>query len=217
MTANTDSSFFTIASPKNPLIKVMVANGHFTTSNAHISQFIDVSELKSNVRIAKNAARELALPYRARTLIDMIVCMEGMETIAAFLADELLQDGALIMNEGGEIHVVAPMSNAGGQLIFHQNVHYKINRRHILLMVASVSTGKTIRNAMECIAYYGGGLAGVSAIFSTVPEVDGREVNALFTSADLPNYHSYKLNDCALCKQGLKLDAIVNSEGFSRI
>jgi len=212
-----ENRFFTVSPPKNPAIKVQVATGHFTTGSAHISHYIDVSELKSSVAMAKGAAHELAVPLRATTLVDMIVCMDGTEIVAAYLADELLHGGAMVINNGGEIRVVTPMNNTNGQLIFHQNVQEKISGCNVLLMVASISTGKTIHRIIECISYYGGNIVGISSIFSAIPHIDGVNVNSLFTCEDIPDYYFYRSSDCVLCKEGHELDAIVNSEGYTKI
>ena len=86
-----------------------------------------------------------------------------------------------------------------------------------LLLLASVTTGKTIKRAMECIQYYGGRVAGISAIFSATDQVNGLPVNALFHSNDIPHYITYSGRDCPQCKQGIKLDALVNWTGFTKL
>jgi len=211
------SRFFTISSRKNPLVTMQVAAGHFATGSSHISHYIDISELKSSSSAAKNAARELATPYLSNNIVDVIVCMEGTEIIAAYLADELLQPGPTVMNEGREIYVVTPINSATGHFIFHQNVQEKIFNKNVLLMVASASTGKTINRAVECLSYYGGHLVGISAVFSAVSELDGWEVRSLFTCDDIPDYKFYRTSQCEMCQKGRKLDAIINSEGYTKI
>ncbi|MCL2814101.1 MAG: hypothetical protein FWD23_05825 [Oscillospiraceae bacterium] len=209
--------FFKVSSQKNPLITINAAPGHFATGSSHISHYIDISALKSSASVAKNAARELAVPYLTNTLVNVIIYMEGTEIIAAYLADELLQAGPGVINDGGEIYVITPISSSTGHFIFHENVQEKIFNKNILLIVASTSTGATINRAVECLAYYGGRLVGISAIFSAIPEIEGWKVHSLFTCDDIPAYKFYKPFECEMCEKGRKLDAIINSEGYTKI
>ena len=50
-----------------------------------------------------------------------------------------------------------------------------------------------------------------------MPEVDGYKINALFDKGDLPDYQAHDPQNCPLCKANMKLDAIVNSYGYSKI
>lgn len=89
--------------------------------------------------------------------------------------------------------------------------------KNILLLVASATTGKTIRRSLECIRYYGGKVVGTSAIFSAIGEIDGMQIDSIFTSADLRDYCNYSVNECPYCRDRQKIDAIVNSYGYSKI
>ena len=40
---------------------------------------------------------------------------------------------------------------------------------------------------------------------------------SVFDRNDLPDYHSFDHNDCPYCKDGRKLDALVNSHGYSKL
>ena len=53
-------NFFTVTSEKNSKITVQVAAGHFATSSAHRSHYIDIFDLKSKSSAAREAARVLA-------------------------------------------------------------------------------------------------------------------------------------------------------------
>ena len=70
---------------------------------------------------------------------------------------------------------------------------------------------------MEAIGYYGGEVAGVAAIYRAVDEVGGHPVRSVYSVEDLPDYESYDYHDCPYCKKGRKIDALVNSFGFSAI
>jgi len=39
----------------------------------------------------------------------------------------------------------------------------------------------------------------------------------VFNPNDLPGYASYPFHECPMCKAGQKIDALVNSFGFSKI
>ena len=209
--------FLTITSQKNRAISIKVTCGHFTTINSHTSHYLEMSEMKFNTVAARGIAQQLALPYLSDARVDTIVCMDGTEIIAAYMAEELRRYGTSMIYLDKEIYAVTPMHRGNGQLIFHQSVQRMIQGKQILLLVATVASGKTILSAMDCLAYYCGELAGVSAIFSSMPEMNGQGINALFTSDDIPNYRFYDLADCDLCKAGRRLDAIVNSEGYSKV
>ncbi len=212
-----ENKAFTVSLTKNPLITMKVIPGHFTTSHFHISHYLDVSDLKTNALIAKDVARELAMPYLASILVDTIVCMEGMEVIGAYMAEELLQEGISVINSGSEIHVVTPMSNVNGNLIFQSNIQELILNRNIILLVASISSGRTISSALECLSYYGGELAGISALFNAYPDKSGKEIYSMFTNEDIPGYQIFSPGECSMCKEGRKLDAIITSEGYTEI
>ena len=208
---------FSVSLDKNPIISVKVIPGHFTTNNAHSNYFLDVSELKFSTSIARDVAREMALPYLSSLLVDTIICMEKTEVIGAYLAHELRQEGTAVMNEGNEIHIITPAINTNGNLIFQDNLIEWISNRNILLLVASISSGRTVNSAMECIEYYGGKLSGISTLFLSSHEKMKQEIHALFTADDIPDYKLFSTAECEMCKAGIKLDAIVNSEGYTKI
>jgi len=84
------------------------------------------------------------------------------------------------------------------------------------LLLASATTGKTILQSIESINYYGGKVEGICAIFSAISQIADFKVNTLFTQKDIPNYESYHSLECPHCKEQRKIDAIVNSYGYSR-
>ena len=102
-------------------------------------------------------------------------------------------------------------------MIFRDNIQQMIWQKNILLLVASATTGKTINRSLECIKYYGGNVVGISAIFSAITEMGGVHIDTIFTPEDVPNYQTYSFKDCPDCQQKRKIDAIVNSYGYSKI
>ena len=93
-----------------------------------------------------------------------------------------------------------------------------VRGKHVLVLMASVSTGKTMARSVECVQYYGGIVVGISAIYSDMEKSpEGIPVNSLYSQSDLPDYASYSAHDCPLCKQGIKIDALVNSYGYSML
>ena len=58
-------------------------------------------------------------------------------------------------------------------------------------MTASFTTGISVRKAMECVQYYGGTTAGVCSIFSAQQQVNGVDVQSIFTPSDVPGYETY--------------------------
>ena len=102
-------------------------------------------------------------------------------------------------------------------MIFRDNIQPMIRGKHVLILMASVTTGITVRKSAECIQYYGGMAAGVCAIFSAVTEVEGMRINAIFDEKDVPGYETYSGHECPLCRSGQKVDALVNSFGYSKL
>ena len=203
---------FIVPHGKNPKISIRVIPGHFATSNAHTNHFLDVSYLKSGALAAREVARELALPYSG-TVVETVVCMENTEVIGAYLAEELMKNGMTAV-DGGEVYVVSPAASVNRKWIFQDNTADLISDRKVILLVASISSGRTAESALECLAYYGGDVAGISVLFLASPERLGKEVHALFRAEDILGYSLTGINGCAMCSSGRKLDAMINSEGY---
>ncbi|MCR5623782.1 MAG: orotate phosphoribosyltransferase [Lachnospiraceae bacterium] len=201
----------------NNKIKMSVLPGHFVTSHSHISHYFDMTMLKIRQSDAKEVARTIAGQYSYSTIVDTIVCMDGCEVIGAFLADELKQNGIMSFNKHETIYVVTPEINSSNQIIFRDNTKPAITNKHVLLLLATATTGKTVSAALDCIHYYGGHVAGISALFSATKEVEGYEVHSIFSQVDVPEYETYAAHDCPLCKSGVKIDAMVNNFGYSII
>jgi orotate phosphoribosyltransferase len=70
---------------------------------------------------------------------------------------------------------------------------------------------------MEAIGYYGGRIAGVAAIYRAVDQIAGYPVHSIYSIDDIPDYESYDYRERPYCKKGVKLDALVNSFGYSAL
>ena len=206
-----------IKSDKNSKISIRVIPGHFATNHSHINYYIDMTSIKTRQSMAAEAASTLAKNYVNTTAVDTIICMDGCEMIGGFLAMEFTKSGIGSMNSTNDIYVVSPESNSNGQMIFRDNIQPMIWNKNVLLLVASATTGKTINRSLECIKYYGGMVRGITAIFSAIDEKQGIPVTSIYTEKDLPSYQTYAFEECPYCKEGNKIDAIVNSFGYSKI
>ncbi|MGN1098198.1 MAG: phosphoribosyltransferase [Clostridia bacterium] len=194
-----------------------VAKGHFATSHSHTNFYIDVTTQKTRLSEAEAVAKELVYHYRAHTIVDTILCLDGMEVIGACVAQELTKEDFVNMNAHQTIYIVTPEFTSGGQLIFRDNLVSMIAGKHVLVLAASVTTGKTAQSAIEAVNYYGGSVVGVSAIFATVDSCDGKPVNSIFNPGNLEGYGCYNSHDCPMCKNGEKIEALINGYGYSKL
>ena len=202
-----------IESGRNNRISIGIIPGHYATNHSHVNYYVDMTAIKTSMKMAKESASELASAFSG-TPIDTVICLEGTEILGGFLAECLTQNG---INQGQDINLVTPEMNAVNQMIFRDNTQKKIWGKNVLLLISSASTGKTINRAIDCLQYYSGDLVAIGAIFSAIEEVNGIKVNALFTDADLPHYDNYPANACPMCKNGIKVDALINSFGYSKL
>jgi orotate phosphoribosyltransferase len=208
---------FDVPLAKNPSIRMKVVPGHFTTNSFHITHYMDLNNLKTNASVARQVAKELAAPYLSDTPVDTIVCIEGTEVIGAYLAEELLQRGSRFRSSDRQIHVVVPVNNVYRKLMFQHDMQELIDNKNIILLVSSISSGTTLGSALECLRYYGGKVVGISTLFNAHPEQFGQEIHSMFTSHDIPGYKLYSPNNCPICDEGRKLDAIIIHDGYIKI
>lgn len=206
-----------IKSKQYPDITLRVIPGHFATAHSHINYFIDMALMKSRQSEAMKLAKAISERYVSSTIIDTILCMDGCEVIGAYLAKFLTDSGIVSMNAHQTMYITTPEFTPTGQLLFRENLQPMIRDKHVLLLLASASTGKTTSNAVDVIQYYGGKIAGISAIFSATPTILDYEINSLFTLNDLPEYVTYTPAECKMCKEGISIDALVNGHGYARL
>ncbi|MBQ7604685.1 MAG: phosphoribosyltransferase [Clostridia bacterium] len=204
-------------STKRKNLFLRVFQGHFATGHSHINYFIDVTMQKSRLSEAQAVAAELAADYSSSTIIDTILCLDGTEVNGTCLAEELVHGTLRSINNHKTIYVVTPEHTAGSQLIFRENTSPMISGKHVLVLAASVTTGYTATSAIEAVNYYNGMVAGVASIFATVQSCAGYTVKSVFDPKDLPDYASYPASECPYCKNGQKIEALINSFGYSRL
>ncbi len=213
-----ESRALTLQSKVNPIAKIRIIPGHFATTHSHVNYYVDMTIMKSRKSEAEAAAAILADKYSTSTYIDTIICIDGCEVVGAYLADELTKGGIMSLNRHQTMYVVSPEANASGQMIFRDNAQMMIRGKHCLLLLANATTGRTIASAIECVQYYGGIMEGVATLFCAAPpQIEGIEVTALFTGADISDYQAYDFNNCPMCAANQKIDAIVNSYGYSKL
>ena len=207
----------TIRSSSNSNLEINAIPGHFVTSHSHINYYIDITAMKHDFTMAREAAETLAGRFSYEKPVDAIICMDGTEVIGAFLAQALAKSSAYTVNSQKNIYVVPPEFSTNGQIIFRDNLEPMIAGHHVLLLLASVTTGKTIHRALECIAYYKGYTEGIAAIFSACDEIEGHTIHHLFSCANIPDYTTCSFRDCKMCHDGVPIDALANSFGFSTL
>lgn len=206
-----------LRSTKNPKARIKVLKGHFATSNSHLNTYIDMSTVKSRHNNAREAAKELAHEYMSNTFVNTIVCLDETEVIGTFMAEQLADSNRMLLSAGNNISVITPEFDAIGQMMFRDNKQRMIKDQQVLILAASVTTGKTINRAIECVLYYGGTVCGVASIFSAVNKIAGMEIKTIFTARDIPDYRAYEPAKCPMCEEGKRVEAIVNSYGYSKL
>ncbi|MDE6411776.1 MAG: orotate phosphoribosyltransferase [Clostridia bacterium] len=213
-----NNDIYELISARSRKVTIQIVEGHFATQHSHVSHFIDMTRVKSESVSARAAAKLFAARFVNEPL-DTVITLERTKMIGAFLADELMKTG---MNVDKNIAVVTP-EITNEKLFLRDNLIPYVKHKRVLLLTATATTGMTLKNALEGIVYYGGTPAGAAAVFGgefgeklrvgefAVP------VERLFFAKDIGKYDSYAPNECPLCKAGVKVDAVVNSYGYSKL
>jgi len=204
-----------LRSPQNTKVRIKIMKGHFATEHTHVNTYIDISTVTNRCHQAREAAMLLAENYQMSTKIDTIICLDGTRLIGAFMAETLAGSGISNVNGGENISVITPEIINRRQMVFRDNTKRMVEGKNILILAGSITTGESVLQATSAAIYYKGAVTGICAIFSNISKVAGMTVHSIFTSKELPDYKSYSIIDCPLCKQGRKLDALVNSYGYS--
>ena len=200
---------------KNLFLRVVP--GHFATSHSHINYYIDVAAQKCRLSEAMAVAEELISYYSTTTIVDTVLCLDGTQVIGTCLADALTRGNFMNLNAHKTIYVLAPEYTSSSQIIFRDSSVPMIEGKNVLVLAASVTTGYTAKSAIEAIKYYRGNVVGVSAIFATLDNCMGYPVRSVFNPNDLKEYSSFQSHECPMCREGKKIDALVNSFGFSKL
>ena len=212
-----DEKLIDLRSAKNPKARIKIMKGHFATSHFHINNYIDISTIKVRHMNCREAARVLTDEFAHMLAVDTIVCLEETDTIGTFMAEQLADNSRHSLSNGNNISIVTPEYHQSGQILFRDNVQRMIENKQVLILAPSITTGKSVKRACEAVLYYGGKVCGICAVFSSVNKINGLEVKSIFTTKDIPDYRAYAPNECPLCKAGEKIEAIVNSYGYSRL
>ncbi|MCL2018537.1 MAG: orotate phosphoribosyltransferase [Oscillospiraceae bacterium] len=205
-----------VTSSRKDDIKIAVIPGHFVTSHSHVNYYVDMSSLKRQYRMCKEAARVFVSDF-SDVPVDTVICLEGTQVIGAFLAEGLSEGPPHCVNAENNINVITPELNSNNQIIFRDNSQEIIWNKNVLILISSASTGRTIERCLECLAYYSGNLVGVAALFSAIDELNGISVKSIFYKDDFPVYESFSHSECPMCRDKKKIDAIINDYGYSKI
>ena len=211
----TEASYKIRTKQRNVFLRV--SRGHFATNHSHINYYIDVTTQKTRLSEAQAVASELVSYYNNSTVVDSVLCLDGMQVIGTCLADELTEGNFVSVNAHQTIYVLTPEHTAGSPIIFRDSLPSALRGKHVLILAASVTTGYTAQSAVEAIRYYGGEVAGIASIFATVEECSGYPVRSVFNPNDLEDYESYPSHECPMCRAGKRIDALVNSFGYSKL
>ena len=196
-------------------VPLRVAHGHFATNHSHINYYIDITYPKTRLSEAQATAKALVATFKNDTPVDTILCLDGTAVIGTCLAEELTKSGFRSINSHNTIYVIEPEYNSNSQMIFRDNIQPMIRNKHVLILMASCTTGYTANKGIEAVGYYGGEAVGIAAIYRAVDEINGYPVRSIYSVKDIPDYASYDYKECPYCKKGRRLDALVNSHGYS--
>ena len=131
----------------------------------------------------------------AKSIVSEYVTSTIVDTIVCMDGTEII--GAYLAEE---------LTNAG---------FMSVNAHQTIYILSPEINSDILRNFY--IQYYGGMVAGISALFSATHEINGHEIRSIFDKENFPEYQTYPHHECPFCKEGRKLDAIVNSYGYMKL
>ncbi len=209
-----ESKAFELFARRNNKVRVRVMPGHFVTQHSHVNYCVDMTRVKSEAGIARACSKLFAESFSG-VAVDTIITLERMKMVGAFLAEEFAHSSGINMNQ--DIAVISPEFTADDKLILRDNLVPYVKHRRVLILGATATTGLTAMNAIRGIRYYDGDPVGVATVFGGDFEIPGVTVMHLIGAEDLPDYNSYRPGECPLCRDGVKIDALINSYGYSKI
>ncbi len=209
-----ENKAYELFAKRNNQVRIRVIPGHFATQHSHVNYCVDMTRVKSEARLARVTARLFAESF-SNVPVDTIITLERMKMVGAFLAEEFTNSTGINMKQ--EIAVISPEFTADEKLILRDNLVPYVKGRHVLILAATATTGITAMGAIRGIRYYDGDPVGVATVFGGNFEIPGVPVKKLIGTEDLPAYRSYKPGECPLCRDGVKIDALINSYGYSKI
>ena len=193
--------------------------GHFVTQHSHVTHCIDMTQVKSETQAALAAAKLFAGSF-TDTPVDTIITLERTKMLGAFLANELEARG---INLNANVAVISP-EVSDDKIILRDNLMPYVKNKRVLLLTATATTGLTLKSALEGIWYYGGTPVGAATVFGgnfgdkiNMHGVIDVPVVRLFGDEAIGSYRSYLSTECPLCKNGVRIDALINSYGYSKI
>ena len=181
-------------------------------------RYVRKVDISGNNRLIDEMAKQMAAQSASVSPVDTIICMDGCEVIGAYLAEEFANAGVNTTTQHHSCYVITPEFDRSGQMIVRENIAPMIKGRHVLVILATAMSGRTISKSIRCITSYGGIVEGISVIFSNnVNEIDGHRVYSIFDLmiCQISNYPYLK--NAKTARTNVPLDAIVNSYGYEKL
>ena len=209
-----ETNAFELFAKRNNKVSLRVIPGHFVTQHSHVNYCVDMTRIKTEMNMARATAKLFAESFSG-VAVDTIITLDRMKMVGAFIAREFAHNPGLNMNQ--DIAVISPEFTADDKMILRDNLVPYVKHRRVLILAATATTGITAMNAIRGIRYYDGDPVGVATVFGGNFEIPGVTVKRLIGTEDLAQYTSYRPGECPLCKAGIKIDALINSYGYSKI
>ena len=195
-----------------------IVKGHFATNHAHTNYYFDLTTVKSRLSEAGGIAQALVHMYLYDMIVDTIVCMEGTRSDRNTSCAGADKRRFHVRRTPTRRSTLSNRSStATARSCLRTSYRAMINGKNVLILTATVTTGLTINKAIEGVQYYGGIIQGISAVFSALENVNGIPIKSVFGLKDVPDYQYSDYRNCPLCKEGKKLDALINPYGYSKL
>ena len=197
-----------------------IVKGHFATNHAHTNYYFDLTTVKSRLSeaggIAQGTTYGISVSVRYDRRYNRMYGRDRSDRNASCTGADK-RTVSCRRTPTKTIYVIKPEFNSNSQIVFKDNYRAMINGKNVLILTATVTTGLTINKAIEGVQYYGGIIQGISAVFSALENVNGIPIKSVFGLKDVPDYQYSDYRNCPLCKEGKKLDALINPYGYSKL